>query len=354
LGEDRTEDPLNGAADTAGAERPCNEDETGPGCPCLISAYGVKNATGTALRWDEVTSGARFAEFDWVWIHLNANSPEAAAWARTEAFIPQGATDVIFASETRPHIAKFDTGISVNLRSVNHNPGAEPEDMVSLRIWADPKHVVTAQRRQVRAIADVREIVEKPKSGPKNPGEFVALLASKVTKAIEPYVEEVADSIDELEDIVLEDSERNVRARLADARRVAVQLRRYIAPQRDAINAMSLSDIHLFDARTRLALRETSDAVTRMTEDIDAARERAMILHEQIMDRRSEEMNRNMLILATATAVFLPLHFLVGLLGINVAGIPGADNPLAFWAVVAITLSIGAAMIGFFHARGWL
>ncbi len=91
-----------------------------------------------------------------------------------------------------------------------------------------------------------------------------------------------------------------------------------------------------------------------MTEEIDAARERAMILHEQVMDQRSEDMNRNMLILATATAVFLPLHFLVGLLGINVAGIPGADNPLAFWVVLGVSLTIGAGLLGFFKSRGWL
>ncbi len=333
---------------------PCDEDETGPECPGLVSAFGVKNSSGIALTWDEVKSGARFADFDWVWIHLNASSTEAADWVRAQSFIPAAAADALLAVETRPNMARIEDGVSVNFRGVNHNPGAEPEDMVALRIYADSKHVVTARRRRVKAITDVQEIIEKPHSGPKNSGEFVALLAAKITKAIGPYVEEIAESIDELEDIVLEQSERNVRARLADARRIAIQLRRYIAPQRDAINALSLTDLRLFDARTRLALRETSDAVTRMMEDIDTARERAMILHEQIMDQRSEEMNRNMLILATATAVFLPLHFLVGLLGINVGGIPGADSPLAFWVVVAVAVSLGAAMIGFFHAKGWI
>jgi zinc transporter len=322
--------------------------------PCLVSAFGVKSSTGSPLAWDDVKSGARFSEFDWVWVHLDANSPDASAWARAQDFIPPSAADALFAAETRPNAARIDNGISINLRGVNHNPGAEPEDMVSLRIWIDSKHVVTVRRRHVKAIADIRDVIEKPKSGPKSPGEFVALLASKITKAMEPYVEEIADSIDELEDLVLDENERVLRSRLAEARRLAVQLRRYIAPQREAINALSLSDAHLFDQKTRLGLRETADAVTRMTEDIDAARERAMILHEEIRDRQSEEMNRNMLILATATAVFLPLHFLVGLLGINVAGIPGADSPLAFWVVLGVALSIAAALLGFFKVRGWL
>lgn len=337
-----------------GLAAPCDDNDTQADCPCLINAYGVKHATGTPLSWEEVLSGARFAEFDWVWIHLNANSAEAAVWARAQDFVPPAAIETIFAGETRPRATPYDTGLAVTLRGVNHNPGAEPEDMVSLRVWADPKHVVTVRRRPVKAIADIRDVIEKPKSGPKSSGEFVALVVSKITRAIEPYVEEIGDSVDELEDIVLENEEKTVRGRLAETRSVAVQLRRYIAPQRDAINALSMSEIKLFDARTRLSLRDSSDAVTRMIEEIDSARERGMILHEQIMDQRSEEMNRNMLILATATAVFLPLHFLVGLLGINVAGIPGAQNPFAFWIVVAIALSIGGALVGFFKARDWI
>jgi len=343
------------AADDIGAQpAPCDPDETGAACPALVSAFGVSESTGVRLSWEDVKSRRRDDEFEWVWIHLNANSAEAAAWARAQDFLPGAAAAALFAQETRPRTTRFETGVVVNLRGVNHNPGAEPDDMVSLRIWADARHVVTSRRRLVKAIADVRDIIEKPNSGPKDPGEFISLLASKITTAIEPYVEEVADAIDELEDIVLESDEKNVRVRLAEARRSAVQLRRYVAPQRDAINALSSIDITLFDARTRMALRETSDAVTRMTEEIDAARERAMILHEQIMDQRAEEMNRNMLILATASTVFLPLNFLVGLLGINVGGIPGATSPLAFWIVLAIALTIGSALLAFFKARDWI
>ena len=41
--------------------------------------------------------------------------------------------------------------------------------------------------------------------------------------------------------------------------------------------------------------------------------------------------------------VFLPLSFLTGLLGINVAGIPGDHDPLAFWLVCGVLCLITAA-----------
>lgn len=52
-------------------------------------------------------------------------------------------------------------------------------------------------------------------------------------------------------------------------------------------------------------------------------------------------------------AVFLPLGFLTGLLGINVGGIPGSDNPAAFGLFAAMLLLIVIAEVVFFRMRKW-
>lgn len=53
-------------------------------------------------------------------------------------------------------------------------------------------------------------------------------------------------------------------------------------------------------------------------------------------------------ILTIVAAIFLPLSFLTGLLGINVGGIPGVDNGNAFWIVVGLCLGIFIAQAVFF------
>jgi len=45
----------------------------------------------------------------------------------------------------------------------------------------------------------------------------------------------------------------------------------------------------------------------------------------------------------------LPLSLLTGLLGINVLGIPGADNPYGFYVVCGCLAVIAAAQIWFFR-----
>ena len=44
--------------------------------------------------------------------------------------------------------------------------------------------------------------------------------------------------------------------------------------------------------------------------------------------------------LTIIAAIFLPLSFVTGLLGINVSGVPGLQNPDAFWVVALLCAAI--------------
>jgi zinc transporter len=52
-------------------------------------------------------------------------------------------------------------------------------------------------------------------------------------------------------------------------------------------------------------------------------------------------------------AIFLPLSFATGLLGINVGGIPGSESPAGFTAVVVLLLAMGAGLWVYFRSRDW-
>jgi zinc transporter len=91
-----------------------------------------------------------------------------------------------------------------------------------------------------------------------------------------------------------------------------------------------------------------------MAEELEAVRERAALLHEQLTDLRAEMVDRRSLAIAVVAFIFLPLTFVTGLLGMNVAGIPFADHPWAFWGVVGFCMAITVVVIGWFAWRHWL
>ncbi len=319
--------------------------------PPFVFGFGFKDGAAHEMRWMDVVSQER--DYDFIWLHLNMLNDEARSWIEQQRDIPYAAASALLAGETRPRMTAFENGLVVNLRGVNLNEGAEPEDMVSIRIWLSRKKLVTTRRRRLRAAQDVRaDIIGGMKMV--NSGAIVARLASKLTGLAEPYVLEIEEDVDDLEAAMLDGEDAGLRAKLAGTRQSAVHFRRFIAPQRDALNRLAGDESTLFEPHTKIELREIADRVTRMTEDIDAVRERAMVLQDQLTDQRAEQMNRNMMVLSVVAAIFLPLGFLTGLFGINVGGMPGVESRFAFWIVVAVCLLIGLILLMVFRTKKWL
>jgi len=77
-------------------------------------------------------------------------------------------------------------------------------------------------------------------------------------------------------------------------------------------------------------------------------RGRAQIVKDELVTGLSDRLNKNMYMLSVVAAIFLPLGFLTGLLGINVGGIPGADNEAAFWIFMGILALIILIQVWFF------
>ncbi len=88
-----------------------------------------------------------------------------------------------------------------------------------------------------------------------------------------------------------------MRAKLAQLRRNLISFRRLIWPQRDVLNTLEIEDLCFFTARDRLRLREASARSARLGDELQALSERAVLVHEQILDTRAEQMNNTMLLL---------------------------------------------------------
>ncbi|MEO0421695.1 MAG: CorA family divalent cation transporter [Pseudomonadota bacterium] len=296
------------------------------------------------------------ADTGYVWVHLRRDAPGNAQWLKAQSGLPVVITDGLSADDTRPRVTLHEPGALVNLRAVNLTPGAEPEDMISVRLWVDADRVVGVWLRPMRVIAGLHEALARGR-GPNSPGDFVARLATRIVEGIEPVVAALNDAVDDLEEAG-ENLQRGAlseqRSRLADLRRRAIALRRFMAPQRDALSALASEELPWLTRTARSGLREASDRTTRLAEELEAVRERVGAAQDQLLDRRSEEMNRTMMLLAVVTALFLPLGLLTGLLGINVGGMPGVESPNAFWLVCGMLLGLGLALFAAFRWRGWL
>jgi zinc transporter len=287
-----------------------------------------------------------------LWLHLDYSRPAVQHWMREASGLTGLTAEALLQPETRPRCVSIDNGLMVFLRGVNLNPGADPEDMVGIRMWVGERRVFSLRMRRLLSIDEVREAIGRG-AGPESPGDFVVMLIDRLLDRIAIVIDELYDRVDELEDMVLVETDYRQREQLAAIRRQAIALRRFLAPQREALNRLAAERTSLLTGEHQLQLREDFDRLTRLVEDLDAARERAGVTHESLVSRLAEQTNQRMYVLSIVAAVFLPLSFVTGLLGINVGGIPGADNPLGFPVVVVLMLIIAGGLWAFFRWRRW-
>lgn len=301
----------------------------------------VLNGHGGARALDvaETAAAENMDTGGFTWLHLRRDYVQTQELLKT-AGLDDFVIEAMIAEETRPRCTVHENGVLLNLRGVNIHPGFDPEDMVSVRLWITGTRVVGVSVRPMLALLDMISSIERGQA-PVSPGEFVAKLALRLADRAEPAVADLNEQIDDLEAMVLEPDADISRARLAGIRRESILLRRYLFPQRDALTTLQIEDLDWLRERDRAHLREASDRVSRLGEELDAIRDRAQVVHDEILDERAERMNQRMLMLSVVAVIFLPLSLLTGLLGINVAGIPGAQNPWAFTIVCVVLLVLG-------------
>jgi zinc transporter len=306
---------------------------------------------GHRLTWDQVEN-QNTDDNPLLWLHLNYSQPEVQTWMYERSGLSPLTVEALLQIETRPRCVVVDGGLMLFLRGVNLNPGADPEDMVSLRLWVGEKRVYTLGLRKLLSLDDMRESLSQG-SGPESTGDFIVQLVELLLDRAGVVIEDLYDLVDQLEETVLVASSHQQREQLAVIRRQAISLRRFLAPQREALNRLASERAAVFNAEHHLRMREAYDRLTRFVEDLDAARERAGVVHESLISSLAEQTNARMYVLAIISAIFLPLSFITGLLGINVGGIPGAESPFGFVVVIAAIVAMGGVLWAFFRWRHW-
>ncbi len=285
-----------------------------------------------------------------LWLHLHGWDEEDFELLKRQDHIPDIAATALIATETRPRCDRIDFGAILNLRGPGEADPQDSDKLVSIRLWVHENRVTSVSRRRMTATAEVMRQAEAGKIS--DPGDLVAAYARTISFELDPQVAELGDTLDDIESD-LEESKHLYRFRrtITKVRTDAIAFRRFVAPDRDALTSLANMDFEWLSQDDRQHINEAANKFARMAEELEAVRERAALLHEQITDLRAEQLDTRGLQLSVTAFIFLPLTFLTGLLGMNVAGIPYAEEPWAFGAVVAICLAIALIISAYFIWR---
>ena len=289
-----------------------------------------------------------------LWVHFDRTEPRVQRWLAEQSGLTPVTVDAMLSEESRPRTFRGKRGTIAILRGINTNPGAEPFDMLDFRLWSDGERLISIRHHRLKTPRDILAALLGEGDGPHTTPELFERLISRLTERIADSVEHFEETLDGIEAETETLDPHEARRRLSEVRREAVVLRRYMAPQREAVATLHQEPPAWLDDTSRLRLRETANRLMQFVETVDETRERAVVLEDGIANRMAEQMNRNMYVLSIVAAIFLPLGFVTGLLGINVGGMPGVENTGAFWITCGAIGLLLVLELMLFRALKWI
>jgi zinc transporter len=188
----------------------------------------------------------------------------------------------------------------------------------------------------------------------RDPGDLITEFATAITSDLDPDVAQLGDDLDECESSLDNEKIFELRRTVTRVRVQSIGYRRFLAPQRTAIEKLSTLQVGWLGDDDRLHLSAAADRAARMAEELESIRERSALTHEALTDLRAEQIDQRALIISIVAMIFLPLTFLTGLYGMNVKGLWLADKSWAFDAIVGICVLTAVSVTSYFVRRHWL
>ncbi|MGK8436658.1 CorA family divalent cation transporter [Ectopseudomonas hydrolytica] len=321
----------------------------------LLHAFVLDGQGGARSICPAELDDLQLREWESLWLHWDRGQPQAQRWLRENSGLDEFSCNLLLEENTRPRLLPLpDDELLLFLRGVNRNPGAEPEDMVSVRIFADARRVISLRLRPLRATEALIADFEAGR-GPKSASELLLDLARYLTDRVDDLITELSEALDEEEDgLDADERYRPDHSLMLQLRRRAAALRRFLSPQRDLYAQLVRNRQVWFMEDDEDYWNELNNRLTRYLEELELIRERASLVLEAESRRLNERMNRLMYRFSITAVLFLPLTFITGLLGINVGGIPGADSSVGFLVACGLIAALALGLLLLFRRWRWL
>lgn len=290
----------------------------------------------------------------WVDVH-QPSAEQLAALGRVFPFHEISLEDCAIYSEM-PKAEEFNKYLFVVLHGHGFDKETQEFEHRELNLFLTQSALVTVHLDAHVSIDAIRAQVEKdPAILASGVDSLFFRLVDYLAERYLPLLDEWEDELDELEDRVLEGTSDRVAEEVIAFKRRVIGLRRSINPQREIFRLLCSHENPFISPQVRVYLRDTYDHMYRVHEELEGIRDMLSSLMDAYrsgLSVRTNEVMRNLTIIAT---IFMPLTFIVGLLGMNVSFPlvePGSVVP--FWAVLLFMGGISGVMVWLFKRKKWL
>jgi zinc transporter len=287
------------------------------------------------------------------WVDIDLRDEGGSDWVERKSGLSTEVRQRLLGHDDMSRREILDGGLFICFRAQFVLPHQTKSEPASIRMWIEPDRVITVHSAHLPA-CDALRAAATDSTGNWAPFEILAFLARRDVEQFETVINDVIGKIDKLEDQIMDANDDAVEEQLPAIRRMTIRARRHLVTHRNLIAFVTSDESLPISKSERRALESAKNHVLTYLESLEDCHERTHLLQDQLDARMTSRLNRITYQLTLVATVFLPLSFLTGLLGMNVAGIPEEHNPLAFALVCVVMVLIAIGFWLFFRWRRWI
>ena len=192
--------------------------------------------------------------------------------------------------------------------------------LMEQHLYYAKRMAITVHQEAQPELDDLRERIGKgPEITKGDPGFLLYLVIDRLVDAMFPVLDHLDETIDDIQDRVLEDPSVQVLRRVYDLKHTVIDLRRQLGAQRDLFQQLVTRSAQIHGTDAALYYRDVYDHIVRQYETADSLRDLLTGTMDVYLSTVSNRANQTMKQLTLVASLFLPLTFLTGFFGMNFA-----------------------------------
>ncbi len=316
-----------------------------PGQAAEAIDSGAAAGVVESLRGQDAGAGGQ----GFAWLHFNLAHTGALRWLTRHAGLSQGFFDALSDNLRSTRVERDDNSLVAVVNDVHFHFSFEPSEISTLWISLDSALVVTARHQPLRSVDQLRTRIRAGEQIRSTVELLERLLRAQADVLVE-IVRTVSRRVDDVEDDLLGGKAGYKRVRLGAMRRLLVRLQRLLAPEPASLFRLLQHPPAWMAELDVQELRGASEEFSAVLSDMGSLQERIKLLQEEVAAAVNEANSKSLFVLTVVTVLALPINILAGLFGMNVGGVPLAQDPWGFWIIVAVVLTF-TAVAGWFTLR---
>lgn len=294
------------------------------------------------------------------WINIDAVDAEALTYLKNNyQFHPLDFDDIQSKNQT-PKLDTYKNYIFMVLQFPKWNGETNTITPQEVDIFIGEDYLITIQHTRSKAMKNFFYRCMKTPSVKKdwmnsNSGYLLYKLIEALFKQTQPTLNEIGNKLTALEEEIFEgDHDPDLVKRLATHRRNILHIRRILDPERYLVSTLSHTRRPFLDESLSIYFDDVLDYLNKLWAIIESYRDTVEGLHTTVESLITHRTNQVIGALTVISVALLPLTLLSGIYGMNVDGLPFAENPTLVWTMFgALGLLIVGSII-YMRRKNWI